>query len=83
MPRQRRSHLLAVLVHLAQRQEVFDEEHDVDAAERRQPLPHAVQVLLLVAVETRSRPLRPRDLMVVVVVVEVVGGLGLEKVEAR
>ena len=40
--------LLPVLVHLAQREEMFNQEHDVDSAESRQPLPHRVQVIQLV-----------------------------------
>ncbi|TNN36619.1 hypothetical protein EYF80_053214 [Liparis tanakae] len=46
------------------RQEVLDQEHDVDAAQRRQAFPHAVQVLLLVE---GWRP-GPRGVVVVVVV---------------
>lgn len=60
--------LFLVLVHFPQRQEVFDEKHDVDSTQSRQALPHRVQVLLLLIMEVMSlREIHPRVLVVVMV----------------
>lgn len=60
--------LLLILVHLSQRQEVFDQEHEVDSAQRRQALPHTVQVFLMLLVEATPRRGVQRRLLVVVMV---------------
>lgn len=60
--------LLLVLVHFSQRQEVFDQKHEVDSAQSRQALPHGVQVLLVLLVEVMPlRGVRHRVLVVVMV----------------
>lgn len=60
--------LFLVLVHFSERQEVFDEKHDVDAAQSRQTFPHAVQVFLVFIVEVMmSLHIHPGDVVVVMV----------------
>lgn len=72
------SHLLfLLLVHFSQSDEVFDEEHKVDPAQRRQTLPHAVQVFVLLGVVMTMGSTGPRILLVVVT------PLGLEQTGKR
>lgn len=65
--------LLFVLVHLAESQEVFDQEHEVNSAQRCQALPHTVQVLLWLLVLV----------LVLVLVVVVVISLSLQSAYAN
>lgn len=60
--------LLLVFVHLSQCQEVFDQEHEVDSAQRRQALPHTVQVFLMLLMEATPHRGVQRRLLVVVMV---------------
>lgn len=47
--------LFLVFVHFSQCQEVFDQEHEVDAAQSGEAFPHGVQILLPPIVEMRLR----------------------------
>lgn len=60
--------LLLVFVHFSQRQEVFDQKHEVDSAQRRQALPHGVQVFLVLVVEVMLLRGVRRGVLVVVMV---------------
>lgn len=59
--------LLLVLVHLAESQKVFNQKHEVDAAQCRQAFPYTVQVLLVLPL--KAQLLHVGQLFVVVVVV--------------
>lgn len=55
--------LFLVFVHFSQRQEVFDQEHEVDAAQSGEALPHGVHILLPIV---EMRLLRARLKLLVV-----------------